>query len=125
MITYLIKCILCSGFLYSFYKIFLERESMYKINRFYLLLALVFSLIAPIYKINLPITEEQINISPELLAYLLANPELLQNDNRLNFGEILNLIYALIGIGLLLRFVFNILSIAYRIKQDEKIEINC
>jgi len=123
MVTYLIKFILCSGFLYSFYKVFLERESMYKINRFYLLFALLFSLIAPLYKINLPITEEQTNISPELMGYLLANPELLQDDNRLNFNELIQLIYALISVGLLLRFVFNIINIAYQIKQDEKIKM--
>ena len=90
MVAFFIKFILCSGFLYSFYKLFLERESMYKINRFYLLFSLIFSLIAPLYKIDLPITATETNISPELLAFLMQNPELLQQEKGINFGDICN-----------------------------------
>ena len=120
MIAYIIKFILCSGFLYSFYKVFLERESMYKINRFYLLFSIGFSLIAPLYKMELPMTMEETNISPELLAYLLANPQLLMQDEGLNYGEALNYFYGIIGFGLLLRFVFHIAIIIFKIKRDEK-----
>lgn len=120
MIAYIIKFILCSGFLYSFYKVFLERESMYKINRFYLLFSIVFSLVAPLYKMELPITIEETNISPELLAYLMANPQVLKQDAGLNYGEIANYCYGIIGLGLLLRFVFHLAIIVIKIKRDEK-----
>ena len=120
MIAYIIKFILCSGFLYSFYKVFLERESMYKINRFYLLFSIGFSLVAPLYKMELPMTMKETNISPELLAYLMANPELLQQETGLNYGEALNYFYSIIGLGLLLRFAFHIAIIVFKIKRDEK-----
>ena len=122
MIAYIIKFVLCSGFLYSFYKVFLERESMYKINRFYLLFSLVFSLVAPIYEMELPMTIQETQLSPEIIAYILANPQLLEQESGWNYGELLNLIYGIIGLGLFFRFVFNIISIIYRIKQDEKFE---
>lgn len=122
MIAYLIKFILCSGFLYSFYKLFLERESMYKINRFYLLFALIFALIAPFYKIHVPITAEQTNISPEILSWLMQNPELLEQENSWNFGDILNIIYLIIGIILLGRFLYNLYELMFKIKTEEKLE---
>ena len=71
---------------------------MYKINRFYLLFSLIFSLIAPLYKIDLPITATETNISPELLAFLMQNPELLQQEKGINFGDILNVIYIFVRI---------------------------
>ena len=124
MVAYILKFILCSGFLYSFYKVFLERESMYKINRFYLLLSLIFSLVAPFYKMELPMTMEETNLSPELLAYLLANPQVLEQESGWNYGEIFNIFYGIIGVGLFIRFALNILIISYRIKQDEKFKMD-
>lgn len=122
MVAFFIKFILCSGFLYSFYKLFLERESMYKINRFYLLFSLIFSLIAPLYKIDLPITATETNISPELLAFLMQNPELLQQEKGINFGDILNVIYILVGVIFLVRFIYNLYELMFKIKTEEKIE---
>ena len=122
MVAFFIKFILCSGFLYSFYKLFLERESMYKINRFYLLFSLIFSLMAPLYKIDLPITATEANISPELLAFLMQNPELLQQEKGVNFGDILNVIYILIGVIFLVRFIYNLYELMFKIKTEEKIK---
>ena len=122
MVAFFIKFILCSGFLYSFYKLFLERESMYKINRFYLLFSLIFSLIAPLYKIDLPITATETNISPELLAFLMQNPELLQQEKGINFGDILTVIYILVGVIFLVRFIYNLYELMFKIKTEEKIK---
>lgn len=122
MIAYLIKFILCSGFLYSFYKVLLERESMYKINRFYLLFALVFSLTAPLYKIDLPISKQETNISPELLAFIMQNPELFQQQEGVNFGNILTIISCFIGFILLVKFSYNLFELLFKIKTDEKIK---
>jgi bla regulator protein BlaR1 len=48
MTSYLIKSILCSGILIMVYHVFLEREKMLRFNRFYLLLAVIFSTGYPI-----------------------------------------------------------------------------
>jgi bla regulator protein blaR1 len=122
MIAYLIKFILCSGFLYSFYKIFLERESMYKINRFYLMFSLIFALIAPLYKIEVPLTAQQTNISPELLAWIMNNPEFIEQQNGFNFGELLNIVYIIIGVLLLARFSYNLYELLFKVKTEERIE---
>ncbi|WP_291118871.1 M56 family metallopeptidase [Empedobacter sp. UBA7248] len=95
---------------------------MYKINRFYLLFSLIFSLIAPLYKIDLPITATETNISPELLAFLMQNPELLQQEKGINFGDILNVIYIFVGVIFLVRFIYNLYELMFKIKTEEKIK---
>lgn len=47
MISYLIYSTICLGLVLLFYHVFLAREKMYQINRFYLLFGLLFSLIIP------------------------------------------------------------------------------
>jgi bla regulator protein BlaR1 len=43
MITYIVKTLLCAAILFLIYFLFLEREKMYRFNRFYLLFSIVFS----------------------------------------------------------------------------------
>ncbi|WP_221411959.1 M56 family metallopeptidase [Empedobacter stercoris] len=95
---------------------------MYKINRFYLLFSLVFSLTAPLYKIDLPITANETNISPELLAFLMQNPDVLQQEEGINFGDILNVIYILFAVLFLARFSYNLYNLLFKIKTEEKIK---
>lgn len=63
MVSYLIKCIVCSGILLAVYHLFLEREKMLRFNRFYLLVAMVFSLLIPLATIEMP-SEMSVKISP-------------------------------------------------------------
>ena len=51
MASYLIKCIVCSGILLAVYHFLLERV---RFNRFYLLAAMVFSLLLPLVTIEMP-----------------------------------------------------------------------
>jgi hypothetical protein len=55
MISYLIKCIICSGILIAVYHLFLEREKMFRFNRAYLLLSLVFALAVPFVSFEIPV----------------------------------------------------------------------
>ncbi|MBO9611838.1 MAG: hypothetical protein J7619_04045 [Dyadobacter sp.] len=54
MVSYLIKYVICSGFLFAVYHFMLEREKMLRFNRFYLLGAMVFSLLVPLMTIEMP-----------------------------------------------------------------------
>ncbi|GGH43021.1 hypothetical protein GCM10007423_40080 [Dyadobacter endophyticus] len=54
MVSYLIKSIVCSGLLLVVYHFILEREKMLRFNRFYLLLAMVFTLLVPLATIDMP-----------------------------------------------------------------------
>ena len=52
MITYLLNFILCSGLLLLVYRVFLQNESLYRFNRFYLLFSLVFAVVVPLVTIK-------------------------------------------------------------------------
>lgn len=51
---YLIKVNLCLLFLYSFYRFFLKKETIFRLNRAYLLMGLALALLIPALKFNLP-----------------------------------------------------------------------
>src|SRR5664280_3059326 len=53
MTTYIIKTILCSAILILFYYLVLEREKIYRFNRFYLLFSIVFAFIVPLIAIKI------------------------------------------------------------------------
>ena len=53
MTTYIINFILCSGLLLAVYHLFLRNENLYKFNRFYLLFSLVFSLTVPAISVKI------------------------------------------------------------------------
>ncbi|GGN03561.1 hypothetical protein GCM10010967_42920 [Dyadobacter beijingensis] len=65
MVSYLIKCIVCSGILLAVYHFLLEREKMFRFNRFYLLAAMAFSLLAPLVTIEMPpqMAQEVVTVS--------------------------------------------------------------
>ena len=54
MTEYIIKSILCSGILLLCYHLFLQKEKMFRFNRFYLLFSIVFSLTIPLVTIEIP-----------------------------------------------------------------------
>ncbi len=70
MISYLIKSMLCMALFYLVYVIWLEKESMHRLKRFYLLGSLIFALIIPL--ITLHIT---LQTMPEWMKWVQHNPQ--------------------------------------------------
>ena len=54
MTTYIVKTILCSAIFILFYYLFLEREKIYRFNRYYLIFSIVFAFIVPLITIKIP-----------------------------------------------------------------------
>ncbi len=122
MLTYLIKFILCSGFLFLFYKLFLERENMHKINRFYLIFALLFSIFAPFYKIEVPATVYSEKIPTKVLEQFLDNQTYkIEESFEWNYLNILLIIYGFVTFFLLLRFAYHLYQMNKKIRANEKI----
>jgi len=67
MILYLIKSAISLGLLLLFYHLVLEKESIYKFNRFYLLGAVIFSLIVPF--MASPFSDTFIPVNTNLTVY--------------------------------------------------------
>lgn len=119
MTSYIIKSILCSGILLTFYHLFLQKEKMHRFNRFYLLASIVFSLGIPLISIevkqdSLPVaipsyvqTENFVNDipQPDLLRkseLVIAQPEV----NWLLYAPMI--IYTVVALLLFVRLLRNV-----------------
>jgi len=84
---------------------------MFRFNRFYLLLALVFSYTIPFVKINLPTVQQQ---KGRLIFDEIQTQQLLQNSTEtsdFNWMRLVLMIYGLIAFGLIIKALFSIFKI--------------
>ncbi|MEO6839017.1 MAG: M56 family metallopeptidase [Ginsengibacter sp.] len=134
MMEYIIKIILCSALFLLVYFLFLEKEKMYRFNRFYLLFSIAISLVAPFITIHiekdmplqtvnnfvlLPGETIQENISTQKISKI----ETLQK--HLNTQEILLLVYWSITAFLLILFATNLLKIYLKTRNKKYIPYKC
>ncbi len=111
METVILKIILCSSILIVIYYLFLQREKMFRFNRFYLIFALVFSYTIPFVKINLSAISKQKN---QFIFDEIQTHQLIQNSNQNSQFDWMNLIliiYVLVSIGLILKSFISIFKI--------------
>jgi len=109
IIPYVLKTALCMAIILGFYHVLLSQQKMPKFNRFYLLLGLIFSIVAPLITIKTVVLEAASTVIPMNTVNNLdvANTNVIASDN----SYILLLgIYAAISIALLIRFIFNLIK---------------
>lgn len=117
MITYLIKIVLCSALFVLFYKAVLERESMHRFNRCYLLGSLAFSIIIPLLTFNqyvshFPVVE---NIVTETVIFTETGSHEQAPNNGIQYQTIIFLtIYVTIATMLSFRFAINLKALLHR-----------
>lgn len=119
MITYLIKSGLCIALLLAFYHLVLEREKMHQFNRFYLLGSLLFSFIAPFYKIYIETIPNTVGTTATLITDSTMNAN---TGEEINYTQYLFVGYTIVAIILLIRFTKNLLNIFLKIKRHQKIK---
>ena len=111
METAILKIILCSSLLIAIYYLFLQKEKMFRFNRFYLLSAMVFSYVIPFVKINLPEISESRN---KLIFEEITTQQLIHNTNQASDFDWMNLIfiiYIAIAIFLTVRSLISMIMI--------------
>lgn len=111
METAILKIILCSSLLIAIYYLFLQKEKMFRFNRFYLLSAMVFSYIIPFVKINLPAVSENKN---KLIFEEITTQQLIQNTSQASDFDWMNLIliiYFFVAIVLIIKSLMSIREI--------------
>jgi bla regulator protein BlaR1 len=127
MITYLIKAISCSGLLLLVYLLFLQREKMYRFNRFYLLFSIAFSFLAPLISItistNTPlalVTENIPAITDDLI--IIQSAQTTAIEEAVNpWPMILVALYATVATFLLCRFIINLVTLYRRIHKGSQV----
>ena len=113
METILFKIILSSLLLISFYYLFLEKERIFKFNRIYLLIALVFAYIVPFIPIKnpWPIAAKSNLIIGEAVQEF-QTLEIIQTES-INWMNVLLLVYILISSFFLIKFIYSIVKIKF------------
>ncbi|MFT4093298.1 MAG: M56 family metallopeptidase [Niabella sp.] len=115
MLTYLIQMIACSGILYAYYHFFLRNEKFHQYNRFYLLSAIVLSLLLPLLKIPVEVHEADKN---PIYAFVSTGENVAVSVRQgLNYSLLPVIAYAIIVLLLLLKLVIAIIKII-RIKNE-------
>lgn len=128
MIVYLLKVTLCSSCLLLFYRLVLEREKMFRFNRFYLLGSLLLSVVLPLVPSEIFIGQAIFSAPSDVVSLaeqgipgrftvpLVSEPALPRGFPWLG---LLGVGYLVIGSGLLFRFGKNILRLVQRIRGSE------
>jgi len=76
---YILKVILCSGILFGYYWLFLRNKIFHQYNRFYLLAALILSLLLPILKIDFWLQDTNQSQVIKALQVVSAGDEYMSN----------------------------------------------
>lgn len=120
---YLLKVIICSGILCSYYYLALRNKIFHRWNRFYLLAAVVLSLIVPVMKINIfENSEQDKGAVVKMLQTINSSDEIIIEYSRhsglqLNSENIISAIYLLITIAFLSVFFLALYKI-FRLKKN-------
>ena len=125
MTPYIVKTILCSASLFLIYYLLLEREKMYRFNRFYLLFSLIFSFTVSFITIKvaapiMPVQETIVladNSFPAPHTTPIYSP--IETTNYLHY--LLLALYCIVSTFLLYRFFHNLTKLLSKIKGNKTV----
>ncbi len=116
--AYLLESAACLALFYIGFRLFLGKETYFKLNRVYLVCSLIFSLILPTFKITSPLIMARASASMPLISSSAAPIK------TWDFGEILLFLYV-IGVGVFLfRFIFHMIKLYFVVKKFRTKRIN-
>lgn len=108
METVILKIVLCSSLLIAIYYLFLQKEKMFRFNRFYLIFSLLFSYIIPFVKINLPAISQQ---RSQLIFEEITTQQLIQKTNQaseFDWMKMILIIYIVVSVILIIKSLISI-----------------
>ncbi|HVW95129.1 MAG TPA: hypothetical protein VHA56_04090 [Mucilaginibacter sp.] len=138
MNTYLINSTLCSGLLVAAYVLILKGKTTFIFNRFYLLFAVIFSLLVPFIVVNrasesvkTEALQEQLSKQPEYFiqkfassAYNEPNVKFIDNQTHSGYFPFLCGVYGIVSLLLLVRFVKNLAEIQKAVRHNRGVPFN-
>ncbi len=128
MIAYLIKSTLCLLVLGSFYKLFLEKEKIHNLKRYYLIVSILFAYTIPLITITY---EKEVYINPQdivVASEAMVTPGYVTEvydvtAEPINYVPIL--LWSLYSIGFIIfgfRFTKNLYSLTKKVRSNEKLK---
>ncbi|MEO8535727.1 MAG: M56 family metallopeptidase [Flavobacterium sp.] len=126
MIPYLLKSGMLLLVFYAVYKFWLENEKMFRFNRVYLLLSIVFSLIVPLQLIYFESIASGRTLSAQLdeLVIQKSNENIQSLVENLNLSKVIFAVYGIVVLLLVFRFLLNLHSFYKKIKRNETRFVN-
>lgn len=121
MSHFLITSTVCLTALLLFYHLFLEREKMHEFNRIYLLASLVISFIIPFISIEATPELETVYSSIQYSTLIPTSKIIDPISTNIDILFILWILYGMIALALLLKFLKNILHFTNTIQKSKKI----
>lgn len=130
---YILKVIICSGILFGYYWLFLRNKIFHQYNRFYLLSAMILSLLLPLLKIDfwLQTDTPQASVIKVLQAVsagdeYMSNVIITANKTGWSFQQLFPLLYWMISIVFFLVLVKTLFAIRsllkrYPVQEIEKV----
>ncbi|MBW1296001.1 M56 family metallopeptidase [Aquimarina litoralis] len=125
MIAYILKSSLCLMLLWGFYKLFLEKENIHFLKRFYLLFSLVFAFTVPLITLTY---EVEVDPQPEIILdtavpLMMNATEISEVQEPVDYLSIS--LWSLYGIGVLIfgiRFIRNLMDIRKKVRKNERLK---
>ena len=126
MINYLLKSGMLLLVFYAVYKLWLENEKMFRFNRAYLLLSLVFSFVIPLQLISVkPLLGNALSvIQLDGIVIRTSNAVLTKDNSGQIIASVLNIIYLIVALLLMVRFVMNLYSFYKKTKSNSRQFLN-
>ena len=124
MLVYILKFSACLTVFLLFYKLFLEKEDMHTIKRFYLLTALVLAFGIPLITLT-HYVEASTQIEPQVVQETLLATHMPKSGTTTNYLP--TILWGFYALGVLLfgsRFLYNLTKVFHRILQNPKYRCN-
>jgi TonB family protein len=116
LLNYLLETSICLAIFYLFFKLFLQKEVFFSINRAYILLAIILSLLIPV--IEIPLQEENTVIQQFIVLQTIpAIGTQSQSSQGLNLVNVMWILYAGICLLLVGRVNYQISKLLYYSRQ--------
>ncbi|RZJ66766.1 MAG: hypothetical protein EOO50_08730, partial [Flavobacterium sp.] len=123
MIDFLVTSITCQIVLFALYKLLLEQTKMHRFNRFYLLFALVFSIVVPFVTIEIE-TENIASAAPQVFEMLPVsiNATSVQTASEFDLWPMVFIVVYTTGFLVFgFRFVKNLIQLKSKITKNEHV----
>ncbi len=134
LIIFLFKAITIQGLLYLLYVLFFHKSGRHAINRYYIILALVFSFLIPLISISIPndkyseeVEETETPVWHEITELTTGKTELIpvRNDNQAGLEvELVFIGIIFISLLLLLKLVYSHFQLLRQKRKSERIIID-
>ncbi|KFF30092.1 hypothetical protein IQ37_02720 [Chryseobacterium piperi] len=111
MFSIILKIILCSSLLITVYYLFLEKEKMYRFNRFFLLFSLAFSYLVPFISIT---TELPKPIDHSKLVFEESTQQALNlslKQENFNWATVIWIVYGSITLAFLIKALISMFQL--------------